>query len=292
MRTIVYLSYGCGAHVQETVFSIASAQRFGVDREGAPRFVVYAEHPDDFAGLGVEIVSLDAAILNAWLGPAGYTHRRKTMTMIDALKRFPGSVAFVDSDTYFLRPPRELLDIGPGQSRLHILEARLLESGTATDRALSEIVAQHSFHDLSGRPLEISPDAMMWNSGVLGLHSSDAGLMIEVLNLIDQMWPLVKCGPIDVHHVEQFATGYFLERTSISESHHIVYHYWPESIRAPFRERLPALLSSAANAAPHERAGLLYAARPRADYLPRLKIGVRTGLRRLGLRVAGTRSSA
>ncbi|MBV9829456.1 MAG: hypothetical protein JO001_27875 [Alphaproteobacteria bacterium] len=214
------------------------------------------------------------------------------MTMIDALVRFPGAVVFVDCDTYFLRPPGELFDIGAGRSRLHILEARLLESGTATDRALSDVIAQHRFHDISGGTLDISPDAAMWNSGVLGLHTIDASLMDEVLNLIDQMWPLVKCAPIDVHHVEQFATGYFLQRTAISESHHIVYHYWPESIRVPFRKRLPALLASVTDVAPPERAKLLYSARPRADYLPRLKIGVRTGLRRLGLRVPGTRSSA
>jgi hypothetical protein len=132
----------------------------------------------------------------------------------------------------------------------------------------------------------------MWNSGFLGLHSADAGLMNEVLHLIDQTWPLVKNAPIKVHHVEQFATGYFLERTTISESHHIVYHSWPESTRGPFRERLPALFAAGADAASHERAKLLNAARPQVDYLPKLKTGVRTALWRLSLRVSGTWSSA
>jgi hypothetical protein len=97
---------------------------------------------------------------------------------------------------------------------------------------------------------------------------------------------------VAVHHVEQFASGYFLERTRISESYKIVYHYWPESLRLPFRERLPGLLAAAAAATPEDRARLILAARPRADYLSKLKIGVRTGLRRLRIPVPGVRSNA
>jgi hypothetical protein len=81
---------------------------------------------------------------------------RKTMTVIDALGRFPGSVVFIDRDTYFLRPSGELFDIGPARSRLHIVEAGLLESRTATDRAISDVVAHHQFRDLNGRVLDIS----------------------------------------------------------------------------------------------------------------------------------------
>lgn len=293
MRTIVYLCYGRGPHVFETTFSLLSAFSFRSPENSGHQYVIYTDDPEPFVGLGVELVKLDAATLAAWMGKDGYVHRRKTMTIIDALSRFPGSVVFVDCDTYFLKPPTKLFDeVGPGRSRLHILEARLLESGDRIDRAISDVVDRNSFQDLSGRPFKISPDAPMWNSGVLGLHSSDAHLMEEALNLIDQMWPKAQDAPLPVHHVEQFASGYFLERTRISESHDVVYHYWPEYLRVPFRRRLPGLLAAGAGAPLEVRARVAFAERPRANTFRKIQVGVRTGLRRLGVRVPGIRNNA
>jgi hypothetical protein len=279
--------------VFETTFSLLSAFSFRSPENSGHQYVIYTDDPEPFVGLGVELVKLDAATLAAWMGKDGYVHRRKTMTIIDALSRFPGSVVFVDCDTYFLKPPTKLFDeVGPGRSRLHILEARLLESGDRIDRAISDVVDRNSFQDLSGRPFKISPDAPMWNSGVLGLHSSDAHLMEEALNLIDQMWPKVQDAPLPVHHVEQFASGYFLERTRISESHDVVYHYWPEYLRVPFRRRLPGLLAAGAGAPLEVRARVAFAERPRANTFRKIQVGVRTGLRRLGVRVPGIRNNA
>ena len=126
---------------------------------------------------------------------------------------------------------------GAGHGPAAATEIGRRKADQVTAAAISDVVDRNSFQDLSGRPFKISPDAPMWNSGVLGLHSSDAHLLEEALNLIDQMWPKVQDAPLPVHHVEQFASGYFLERTRISESHDIVYHYWPEYLRVPFRRR-------------------------------------------------------
>jgi hypothetical protein len=292
MKTIVYLCYGHGQHVFETTFSILSAFRFGPLEHSGHQYVIYTDDPGSFVGLGVKLVKLDAATLGAWMGKDGYVHRRKIMTMIDALSRFPGSVVFVDSDTYFLKPPGKLFDqVAPGRSRLHILEARLLESGTRINRAISVVVGRNSFQDLSGRPFKISRDAYMWNDGVLGLHSSDAYLMEEALNLGDQMWPKLQDAPLPVHNVNQFVSGYFLERTLISESHNIVYHYWPANLRVPFRQRLPELLAAGMGSPFEERARKAFAERPRANTLWKIRMGVRTGLRRLGVRVPGVRTN-
>jgi hypothetical protein len=226
------------------------------------------------------------------MGKEGYVHRRKIMTIIDALRRFPGSVVFVDCDTYFQKPPGKLFDqVAPGRSRLHILEARLLESGTRINRAISDVVGRNSFQDLSGRAFRISPDARMWNDGVLGLHSSDAYLMEEALNLSDQIWPKLKDAPLHVPSVNQFVSSYFLERNLISESHDIVYHYWPANLRVPFRQRLPELLAAGMGSPLEERARKAFAERPRANTLWKIRMGVRTGLRRLGVRVPGVRTN-
>ena len=292
MRTLVYLCYGRGPHVFETTFSLLSAFRFPSQEQCRHQYVIYTDDPESFIELGVELVILDAATLGAWMGKGGYIHRRKTMTIIDALNRFPGAVVFVDSDTYFLKPPARLFDkVGPGLCRLHILEARLLESGTRINRAISEVIDRNTFRDLSGRSFNISPNATMWNSGVLGVHSSEAYLIEEALNLIDQIWPKLQNNPLSVHTVDQLAYSYFLERNRVSESYDIVYHYWPANLRAPFRHRLPEILASGKGSPLKERGQIAFAERPQTETLRKVKMGVRAGLRRLGVQVAGIRTN-
>lgn len=293
MRTVLYLCYGRGPQVEETLYSLISALHRAPPRADL-QYVVYADHPELFAGLDVRVRPIAPGELDAWLSGSDYVHRRKTMTILDALESYPGSVVFVDCDTYYLRSPEALFDhVGPGRSCLHLREARLLESGTAVDRGVSELVRRAAFTDLAGRPRTISPDAVMWNSGVVGVHSDDITLMYEALHLIDQMWAALKSLGIEaeighpVHHVEQFATGVALSPNHLSETGDVVFHYWPENLRMPFRTLLPDLLNN------HRTdPSTLYAHRPRADLRRRLKQTTRTVLRRMGLRAPGMRASA
>lgn len=295
MRTVLYLCYGRGPQVEETLYSLISALHRAPPRNDL-QYVVYADAPELFRDLDVRVRPIAPGELDAWLGGSDYVHRRKTMTILDALERYGGSVAFVDCDTYYLRSPEVLFTrIAPGRSCLHLREARLLESGTAVDRGVSELVRRAAFTDLEGRPRSISPDAVMWNSGVVGVHADDIGLMREALHLIDQMWAALKSLGIEaeighpVHHVEQFATGVALSPNRLSETGDVVFHYWPENLRKPFRTVLPGLLERHA-AAPNPSA--LYARRPRADLPRRLKQTTRAVLRRIGLRAPGMRASA
>ncbi len=297
MRTVLYLCYGNGPEADETIYSLLSAFRLSPPGTPRLRYVVYAEYPERFDGLGVEIRPFAAGELQAWMGGSDYIHRRKTMTILDALDRYPGAVAFVDCDTYFRRPPEALFErIAPGRSCLHVLEAKLLESGTAVDRALSDLVKLEAFVDSAGRPIPISPNAPMWNSGVVGVHSKDVGLMRETLHLIDQMWARLKIHDLErehkVHHIEQFATGLMLGKNRLSSCRDVVFHYWPDNLRAPFRRILPDLLAESAGKPLGLRAQGAYARRPQADAMRKVKQGLRTGLRSLGVDVPGVSASA
>ena len=296
-KTVLYLSYGLGPHVDETRYSLLSA--FALAPAGGDlRYVVYTDHPDLFADLPVEVRVIEPWELEAWMGGLDYVHRRKSAVMADALARFPGSVAFVDCDTYYLRSPRVIFDrIAPEKACMHLQEARLLESGTAVDRAISLLVTEHVFSDVDGRPYDISPDAMMWNSGVIGLDGRDARLMHEVLHLIDQMWIAMKRLKVEarcdchVHHIEQFATGIVLQSILLKETNDVVFHYWLRSLRDPFRACLPELLKYYRGISDAEDARLR-SARPKGSASQQAKQRLRRLGRLIGLRVPGLRASA
>ena len=295
MNTLLYLCYGPKRHCDEVRYSILSALRQEHEVKPAFRIAVYTDTPESFSDLDVETVTLTTETLAQWMGGSDYIHRRKTMTVIDALERYKGLVAFVDCDTYFLEPVDQLfMRIAPGHACLHLIEGRLEETRSAVDRSVSELIRDNRFVDTAGMPLAISTDGRMWNSGVIGIHYDDLWLMTEALNLTDQMWPKLKpwAPGKKAHHLEQFATGYFLERLKLTECDDIVYHYWPEHLRGPFDKKVGQLVHPARGVSLTDQAEYAFQLRPKADLFRKLKMRIRELLRSAGVRVPGTRNSA
>jgi hypothetical protein len=295
MNTLLYLCYGAPRNFSEARYSILSLLRTVGAKAAEFQIVVYTDDPGAFADLGIETVEIDEALLLSWLDGKDYIHRRKTMTVIDALSRFGGAVAFVDCDTYYLKPVDELFSrIGPGRACLHLVEGRLQETKSKVDQSVSKLIRDQTFYGLDGKALTISEDARMWNSGVIGIHYTDAALMNEALYLTDQMW--CKLEPYapgkKAHHLEQFATGYFLERLHLVECDDVVYHYWPEYLRDPFGERVTALVQPRHDLSLQELADKAFRDRPQADLMRKLKMRIRSALRHIGFRVPGMRNSA
>lgn len=287
--TLLFLSYGQGPHTHETVYAILSAWRAARsdDRIG---LLLYTDDPMFFADLPVEIREVSAEELDRWQGTDGYTHRRKTEVIRDALHRQGHPVAFIDSDTYFRGPAWPIFErIGPGKSVLHLLEGRLLHSNSPAKQALSRHVAETEFTNVAGLPVRIDPNAASWNSGVCGLHPDDAHLLDETLHLIDQLWASHK----ETHDLEQFALGQVLERhTAIQAADDVVFHYWPTYLRHPWRERLPQLLADTADLPLEERVEALHAERPRPVGKQAVKLMVKRLYRATGRSTPGVRSSA
>ena len=300
LKTIVYLCYGAGDHVLQARFSIASMMRFRSLARAGVQTVVYTDDPSAFEGLDVRLQVLSQETLHAWLGGGDYIHRRKTMSLIDALERFGGSAAFIDSDTYFLKSPVRLFDrFGPGRACLHVNEGTIIETGSIYDAELGRLLKLGSFTDLSGAPISFIANPPMWNSGVIGLHADQIDLLREAVHLTDQIWKLAT--PFEpygerVHHAEQFATAFFLQTLPLRECIDVVYHYWLLELRAPFKPYLSANVCTTDVAFDRSRARSLYANRPREALAPRLKnrakMVLRRVLRQAGLTAPGFRRSA
>jgi hypothetical protein len=231
----VYLSLGTGQHVDEIRFSVLSADRFRTeDADWSIR--VYTDRPELFADLRADLCTVTPETASSWSGPHAYVYRGKIMALADALGD-PGitRAAIIDGDTYFTKSPTRLFSrIAPGRTVVHVREGRPRPPELA---ALRTVLTRHTPVDQGGVPWDIEETETLWNSGVIGLHRSDAGLCDEALHLNDQ---LLDHGFAERSHIaEMVGFGVVLARRStISECRDVVTHYWPADRRDRFATRL------------------------------------------------------
>ncbi len=296
---LLYFCYGAPAIYDQAIYSILSLLHVAGGIQADCRVVAYCDRPEAFAALPVDVVPLDAATLDGWLGDSDYLHRRKTCAIIDALERFGGRVIFIDSDTWFRRSPAPIFRrVGPGRACFHLCEGLVHATGTPTDMALARQLAAHDYRLPSGTPVRIDRRTRMWNTGVVGVDASDIGRVRDALALSDAIWadadPAGAYGK-KIHHAEQFAMGYAFRDCRLSEAADCVYHYWPAEMKERFTPELPALVRSGlADPSPGKLAAL-YARRPRETGRGAAKDEAKMALRRValwaGVPVRGVRHS-
>jgi len=279
-RSLVLLSYGGrDEQVAETKYAVLSAHRL-VRPSDDIEVVLYTDNPSKFDDMPVRLRPIAQEELAAWAGPGDYQFRRKLEVLRDALKQTGHPVVFVDSDTWFRKPPARLFDrIGRDQSVMHAREGSLRgPQFTPHHRQFVDCLQRRVWKTSSGSPLNISTD-VMWNSGVIGLDPLNSVLVDDALALVDQ----VGCSECHLWCLEQFAIGYFLMRsTDVSAAYHVVFHYWRSDLRETFRPTLLRELDRTADLAAKERAEELHRFRPRLHGVDKLKYIIKQAYRLTG----------
>jgi len=287
--TIIFLSYGEGPHVAETVFSALSAwRRNHADRDVS--LLIYTDRPDDFAGVPVELRAIGDDDLQEWQPAGAYPRRCKTAVVRDAVRTLNHPVALVDSDTWFRRSPHQILDrVVPGRVALHLDEGPLATTNCPVKLEFLADVRNRTFRDSRGVPIAVGRRPGMWNSGVTGIHPADASLLDDALVFLDQLWHAYPAG----FFLEQFALSTVVGHAARPQSTaDVVYHYWPEVLRGPWRHVLPELLADTADLPPAARAEVLHRHRPRARAGVAVKFAAKQAWRSVGLHTTSVRSSA
>jgi hypothetical protein len=236
VNTIVYLVFGEGPQTNELVHAVLSARHsLGSDRD-AYRIAVYTDRPQSIAGLDVHVEALSAPTLAEWFGPFNFIYRSKVFAMRDALSRFGGRIIYCDADTYFIAHPRRLFDrIRPGHTVMYNREG---SPQSLRIPELTRVLEGHDFRTRDGQRWDISPQTVISNAGIIGLHESDVPLLDDVLHLIDQI-----CPHLEYFGTEQFAFSACLSgRTTLTHAEDVVHHYWHPGVRAPFNAVLSRVL--------------------------------------------------
>lgn len=280
---LFYLSYGQGIHQLEILYSVASL-RHQMRDQTQPEVIILTDAPRAFEGSGCTIEYISEDIWRSWSGEKNFAHRRKICAFQHVAAIRSGALVLLDGDTWFSQSPARLARyIGPGRTVMHIEEGPFQRIPTVKFAAFSGVLRTLQQHG----KLLVGPETCMWNAGVIGLHSSDRDLLVQVLDLTDLLLKFT-----ELHIVEQFAFSWILQnQTHLSEAADVVFHYWPPYLHQPFKKQLPQLWRTVHTLPESERLAVLYRRRPRAGLLRRLRIAVRWLLQSVRLRAPRCRCS-
>lgn len=231
---LVYTTFGSlGFHIQARL-SILSALRNGARPEA---IAVFTDDPSHYSDLGVDLHPISPSDLRAFRGPMNFHHRVKIVAILRFAEADPSPIIYADSETYWLRDPREL-------------EGRMAD-GTYVMERLEGVVSEtcyprlHRFLGTQKRRLEeagfgfAALPRSMYTAGVIGLpaQARRVELLREVLALTDD---LTLHFPRQMEWLEQYAFSSVLaERAGLGTAEGFVNHYW--DINAEAQILLPKL---------------------------------------------------
>jgi hypothetical protein len=230
-RLVLYVAHGTDCFVQEAAFSILSLWR----QSGGDHYpvVVVTDRRELFEQLlgpndKLRFLALTPQQRDLWRGPNHYIHRIKPLAIQWAARQIKAqdkdSLLYVDSDTVFTTSPSALFDwASEGGVVLNECEGqvRSLRTNTRSHRRLHDALQSHSFN-VGGATMQVPMDTQLWNSGVLAFRADLLPVFDDVVDLIDQMFPVV-----NVHTVEQVALSVLLQARGIElkECLRDVFHY-------------------------------------------------------------------
>jgi hypothetical protein len=215
-KLVAYLLYGeRHEYERELAFSALSALRYLRDDPRGVRLCVLTDHPRLQFDLGLSQIPIAPRELAEWTRGGRCNHRAKPLALRKALAEEHGSVALVDTDTYFTDHPAKLFDgVQPGASVMHAREYALGDSAL-----WSPLVAAEE-RELAG--YRLAADTPMFNSGVIGLHWQDRALLDDAVALLDEL-----DDQTSIFNAEQLAIGTVLrQHTELGTTEHLVRHYW------------------------------------------------------------------
>jgi hypothetical protein len=227
---LVYLAFGADTYHQEAMFSIASA--FAALRESAepcPDILVLTDNPEPYRRLPVEVRLLDTATRQAWCQPHGYHFRIKHVALRQILEEREVAL-LIDTDTLYRTSPWQLFArIAPGQLLCNVVSRPYGEC--------RESPLYYELHeDLKARGLA-DEQMRTLNSGVIGLHRSDAALLDRSIALMDELYPRVPTAYV----LEEFCLAITAHReVALSDCPDLIHHYW--SRKSLFRAKVRAWL--------------------------------------------------
>jgi len=212
------LAYGASetVYLQATMLMVSLLAYAPEPRE----LVLLTDHPDRFEWLrdAVRIDAVERSQLTSWMGPSPFSMRQKLEAAASLMR--PGApLVFIDADVVAVKSLRQMAgELAAGARFMHKREFQLGSNTRRGNLRLWRDLERQKFGAFEFR----AADAM-WNSGVLGLPSGDAGLLRDALGLYDSM------AAAGIRHfaTEQLVVGAVLERAGrLLEARQWFTHYW------------------------------------------------------------------
>jgi hypothetical protein len=238
-KVILYQAYGLNYIYNQVLFSILTLYHHVQGNFEGIKVVIYTDKPEMFLKYKNEIPistePLTKKHLKKYRGESGFVHRVKICIIQDCFTKYKSDIFYLDSDTYFTRPPHSLLSkIDADTSIMNSDDYDLLSADDLyenKDWLLIRRAIRGYEYNIANKKVKIPLTTRMWNAGVIGLSVENKNLLKPILDLCDQIYTNKK-----VFTAEQFAFSYFLQnKTKLITSEDIIFHYW--KYFKPFRWR-------------------------------------------------------
>lgn len=226
---IVLQAYGQEGILQECLFALLSFTKMHTPAEQEQvSFHIYTDKPDWFrqftdCPLDLHFHEITPALLTQWRGAINFVHRVKIEVLRDFVQKNTGPVLYLDTDIYFTASILPILQrIENGDLFMHVAEGKLSGGANPMMEKLHRFFGRQNKFTIEGKEEQIHLDTVMWNAGVLGFHTRQAGVLDQVLAFTDTVHKL-----FPKHIIEQFSFSYFFaQQGTIHNSANRIVHYW------------------------------------------------------------------
>lgn len=219
MRILQYLSYGSNRlYHLELTYSVLSAHQYLLRHPSDIRIVLVADEQNVRPDLPVENIVVPAETLHRWQLNGTYNHAMQGNSLRHVVRLYGVPTILIDSDTVLRDHPRRLFErVAPGATLLNAREGKVrdLREWPEIDRIATALGG-----NAAGLP--ITPDTVMYNSGVMGVHPQDVELIDHVMQATEAMRAhssLFTCNQISASMV-------FESQSTLSTCEDLVLHYW------------------------------------------------------------------
>lgn len=176
----------------------------------------------------LDLICIDENTMQRWRMGKSYFFTTKISLIREFLMNYPGNMVFVDTDVIFKKKLNAVFDkVSRGEYILHLKESQL---SLPENTHFMESFQDKKFTLQSGRIIHVNGSSEMWNSGLIGISSSDVDLVEDVLEL---------CGKLEPHStsrvLEQLAFSLIFKNTGrlVGERSLLVHYWWKKSLFNP-----------------------------------------------------------
>ncbi|OYU85221.1 MAG: hypothetical protein CFE24_02650 [Flavobacterium sp. BFFFF2] len=221
---IVYHAFGNKIYYQEAVYSIISY----LQTNTIPvYFVVYTDDFDYFTPFEIPNLLLRKVTdqqIHEYKGKEQFIFRVKIKLLQDFFAEFEGNCLYLDTDTHFFSEVGPLFnDIAAGTFFMEWPEFDLFSSSSRIAQVFQDYFSKNGQYLDQEHRFPIQAPFQMINAGALGMRSSEAHRLADVLEITDLLYPKIQS-----HITEQFAFCYVFQYSGnpVKNSTYCVHHYW------------------------------------------------------------------
>lgn len=282
----VYLSHTSPRAHAENYFSILCLMhKSGLSQD--LNVVVYTDDPVFYRDLPIQVKEISAAMKER--ASNGYRNKLKSLVMCDAADGDKAAMIYCDGDTWMRRHPARLVEmVTARRSVMHIPEVRLVKTSDPNKRKLRHLLEMSDIWVDRDSGRRINPRSWMWNSGVVGIHVENFGLLQKAIDIGDQIHALDPT----LFSVEQFSLGQALRTgAGVGFADSEVFHFWVRDIRDPFSLTIDQEVERLRGLELEQRAASAYTIRPRYTGRAWLKMRLKKSAWTVGINTPSVRTS-